>query len=418
MFSHARKGRLLGVTFVAVLLVGLVGIPSATAEQSIGLNVGTIDLSLAPNQTASDSLIVANKGDEPLQVLMYTSDVQVDETGEPTYVRPQGDVTQYLSSPASWIRLQVPDSTKVVANTPYLQMDPGEEFQVDFDLVVPPNASPGDYNSVIFFEMFEFAPGDEGAVSSISGRLGARVVLRVVGDVVDKLEVKPFLARNFVIGDTSTFTTVVRNEGNIDKRYSLSLKLLAQGEDERWNQVLDEKGIVYARNTREYSGSVRFDGVGFGKYTFRAQVDYDQELEAVAGTLQPTTISVDRTIWIVPLWVAIAAILIVGVPAIWLSWRLSLRSSRKKRAHVSGSDSESSGGRRSRGKRGSHSAAKDRRQAREMRRVAETGEPEARRAAGVDTRAQAPAADRDADDWVPERLFDDLDPRDHEGPVS
>lgn len=339
-------GSILGVALIAALLVTP---SSALAERTIALSTGTFEISLAPGGSATDGLLVANNGDEPITALVYTADVEIDEEGNQTYTRPSPTPENYLASPASWIRLKVPDSTKIVANTPYLEMEPGIELPVDFELVVPQNATPGDYNAVVFFEMFEFDEGSEGAVSRVSGRIGARVDLRVVGEIVDDIKLTDLSARTFVIGDTTPFSVRVANEGNIDKKIDVSLTLLGTGESEEWSKVLEEGANVYAQRERLYDGAVSFDGVGFGKYTFRAAMDYDKEQGDGQGTVMPETVTVDRQIWVIPLWLAIVVLIVVGLPLIYLTYRVSTRGLRAKRAEKAEKPSKRGRSRRSRG---------------------------------------------------------------------
>ena len=330
MRSTRTRNRILALLTVAVLATALLIPSSALAERTIALSTGAFDLALAPGQSSADRIGVANNGDEPLTALVYTADVKADETGEQTYVRPGPDLTNFLTSPASWVRVKVPDSTKIVANTPYLEMDPGQELPVDFELVVPRNAPPGDYNIVVFFEMFEFSDGDQGAISRVSGRIGSRIDLRVVGDVIDKVVVGPFVAQKLVIGDKTSFSTKVANEGNIDKKITVELKLVGEGEEQLWSKRLDKSANLYAKQDRLYDGTVAFKGVGFGKYTFRTQVEYQRELGDEARTLEPVSEKIDRTIWIIPLWLAVLMILLVGLPLLYLTYRASTIGIRRK----------------------------------------------------------------------------------------
>ena len=408
--------RATAVVLCAALGAMLVVPGVALANRTIALNTGAFEVSLAPGQTGTDRVLVANNGDEPLNALVYTTDVRLDEKGEPDYIRPDANPENYLSSPASWIRLKVPDSTKIVANTPYLQMDPGAEFAVDWEIVVPPNATPGDYNAVIFFEMFDFAEGDEGAVSRVSGRIGARIDLRVVGDINDKLEAGPFIARGFAIGGKTPFSTKVRNEGNIDKRYTGTLQLIGQGNEVKWSQVLEEDANVYARSDRAYDGVVKFDGVGFGTYTFRTLIDYQREVGDEAGSLEQAELTVDRSIWVVPIWVIVAAALGIGLPLLYVLYRLERRRSAK----------EPKGPKEPRGRRSAkNDAAEERRLARERRNsTGESLDPlpgresksDSAEDAGIDLRnPETKGDDGIADEgaptqelWAPDTLFEDL----------
>lgn len=329
MFRSRYVLRLLAVTLLAAGLVfGIAS--SAMAEKTIALSTGTIDLSLAPGSEASDTIAVANNGDEPFKAFVYASDVVYDEKGVPSYVRPTGAQGEFLKSTASWLTLRMPAETQVISNTPYIELDPGEEMLVDFHLTVPADAAPGDHSAIVFFEMFNNEP-TTGTTSQVSGRLGARINVRVAGAVVEKIELAPYAVRGLVIGDVVPYSFTVSNEGNIDKRYVPSMVVLDSSEAEVQRTALEENPVVYAANAREYSGSVKLKKPLFGKYTMRAEIAYDRESESGGATV-PDVVEKDRVFWVFPLWFVIALILVIALPVLWLIWRSSVKSAARKAA--------------------------------------------------------------------------------------
>ena len=321
------------VVLAAALVFGVVA--PALAERTIALSTGTVELSLAPGGVASETIAVANNGDEPLRALVYTNDVVYDAEGMPEYVKPTGAQGEFNRSPASWISLRMPAETQVIANTPYIELEPGDEMMIDFEMRVPEGATPGDYNAIIFFEMFDTADA-EGTSSQISGRIGARIVLRVAGDIVDRLDVAPFAVRGFVIGDVVPYSFTLTNEGNIDKRYTPSLVVLDGSETERMRSEIETAPIVYAGSTREYTGGLKLTNANFGKYTMRVEIAYDKETGSAPGATVAERLTKDRTFWVVPLWFAIAVVLAIGLPILWLVWRSSVKSAAKKKSADAG----------------------------------------------------------------------------------
>ncbi len=321
------------VTLLAAVIVFGVA-PAAFGERTIALSTGTVELALAPGGAAAETIVVANNGDEPLKALVYTNDVTYDAAGAPTYVKPTGAPGEFNRSPASWITLRMPAETQVIANTPYIELDPGEEMRIDFEMKVPNGATPGDYNTIIFFEMFETETAS-GTSSQISGRIGSRVVLRVAGDVVDRLEIAPFSVRGLVIGKVVPYGFTVTNEGNIDKRMMTSVVVLDGSENERMRSVVESEAIVYAGSTREYTAGLELQGVSFGKYTLRAELAYDKETGTAPGATVPDRIFKDRSFWVVPLWLVLLLIAAIGAPALWFSWKASAGAAARKHRDVS-----------------------------------------------------------------------------------
>ena len=208
----------------------------AYAEKTISLSTGIIELSLPPGGTGTGSLKVANTGTQVIKALVYVADARIDAKGMPVYTRPAPAEAPDPKSPATWVQLKMPASTRIIANTPYIEMKAGEEFPVAFSETVPVGARPGDYNAVIFFEMFETDPANPNvSVSRVTGRIGCRVVTHVQGEIRDSIKVRPFVVRDFVIGDKMPFTFTVVNDGNVDKRYSASLALRDGGDSDVWS---------------------------------------------------------------------------------------------------------------------------------------------------------------------------------------
>lgn len=357
--SGARRGAVTVVT--AAFLVALLLVPASVhAEKTIGLSAGVVDFTLAAGQSAGDFVMVANNGDEPVKVLLYTADIVADEEGNQKYERPAPPAA---TTPATWVRLQAPDNTKVFANTPYLEMEPGQEFRIDYTVAVPGSTPSGDHNAVIFFEMFEFADDVEQTMSLVSGRLGARLAIRVVGEIRDRINLESLTSRTLVIGEQMPYGVRVDNSGsNVDKVYDLDLVLVASGENQVWTDELERDGRVYAARERDYSGVATLSGVGFGRYSLRAVLGSTKESGTETITAEPLELEIEREIWVVPLWMAIGLILLISIPLLWIVWRTS------KRPRGSG-DGES--GRQRRSLRNGRSAEAERRRLERERRRAE-----------------------------------------------
>jgi hypothetical protein len=322
--TRSKFSRIATVSLLAVVLV-LGAAQYAFAEKTIALGTGTFEVALAAGDTASDTIVVSNDGDEPFKALVYASDIVYDDKGASSYVRPTGQPGDFLKSPASWLTLRMPTDTAVLANTPYIELEPGQQMTIDFELAVPMNAVPGDHSAVVFFEVFDTEP-TTGAASKISGRLGCRINVRVAGEVVERMDVAPFAVRGFVIGDRVPYSFTVSNQGNVDKRYVPSLVVLDSSEAETQRTQIEEQAVAYAQNVREHVGTLVLDRQLFGRYTVRAEVVYDRE----GGSTSERLVK-DRTVWVFPLWFAILVVLAIGLPVLWLVWRSSVNSAEKRR---------------------------------------------------------------------------------------
>lgn len=315
---------LLLATLLAVTVPG-----TASAVRTVGLSTGTFDLSLAGGQAGGGEVVVSNNGDEDIDILIYAADQIVSETGSIDYQTPSVTGMAGLGTPATWMSMVIGAETKTRGNTPYVSLTPGEQVPVQFELQIPEGAPPGDHQVIVFFEMFGGGDSEtEGATTDVTGRVGARVSVRVAGEVFEKLEVRPFVTRAFVLSQLVPYTYVVRNEGNIDKRIDARILLLDGDLDEVASSLETSDTPVFAGTNFEQAGSVDPGRQLFGRYTMRLEVTYPREGSEVGAS---EAITIDKTVWILPLWLVIALIVLVGGVAIWLSWRGAQRADARKR---------------------------------------------------------------------------------------
>ncbi len=303
---------------LAVALAIVCVVPLAVyAAQTLALSSGTFAFEVDPGQTGEGEVVVINDGDEPIKVLVYVADVAIDETGVQTYPLPERQGASLLTTPASWFRIFMPADSKSVGNTPYLELDVAERVPVKFDFTPPTGTAPGDHNTVIFFEMFEFAQDTEGSAAQVSGRIGARVALRVSGEIVEDMSIRPFEVPAFVVGTEVPYDFTVVNGGNLNKPIVATATLLDRSEKEVASAVVASETTVYARSNLQLSGKLDTVAGRLGPHTVEARVQYTKE-----GADLPTEVVEQRTVWLFPLWLLITAAVLVFVGAVALATRL------------------------------------------------------------------------------------------------
>ncbi len=325
MFRSTRKISLL---LCLLLLVGLIAPTSATAVRTIGLSTGTFDFSVAAGKGGSGEVVVMNNGDEDLSVLIYAANQKVDASGAISYEVPNRDDQGLQYNPASWLQLQIGKKTQTFGNTPYIELVPGEQVPVAFEMQVPEGTPPGDHQVLLFFEMRSDAKADAGeAAPQVSGRVGARISVRVEGDIVEKIDVRPFATKGLILGKSLPYTFVLLNEGNIDKPFSAKLTLLDSNLAEVVSSNVATDSVVYAGTNIEFSDALHTPKQLIGKYTMRLEIDYPREGSSVNI---PETLNLDKTVWIIPLWLAIAVVVVIGAALIWASYKQSVQSAERR----------------------------------------------------------------------------------------
>jgi len=333
---------------IGAMLVATFALPAAAhATRTLGLSAGTFNFEVPASGELTGVVVVSAEGDEAMKVMVYASDQKVDENGNVTYIAPTRADIASLGNPSSWVRIAMPANSKSIGNIPYLELAPGEKVPVEFSLSVPPNTEPGDHNVLVFFESFELPAAGETVQSTISGRLGSRITLRMPGELFKKLEVRPFNVPAFVTNGEVPYDFVVRNLGNVDQRVGARILFLDRNGNEVASQTPINGRTLFAGSNTLSTGTVLAQGVAIGPYKVRLDVtEVDDQGEAI--NQGKDTITQEKTVWLIPLWLIIAAgvlVIVVIVRVIWASAASSTRRKQQreedaKRAAALESDSE------------------------------------------------------------------------------
>ena len=345
--SAAHLRRVVSIALTAMVFASLVGVASpALAVRTLGLSSPSFDFNVAPGGAGSGELFVINDGTEPLRVLVYFSNQKVDTKGNQTFQTPTRD-SDFLNSPASWCQVQLPKDTKSIGNVPFLDLRPKEKIPVKFTFDVPQGVAPGDHQVFLFFEMISASSAQSGVATSVQGRLGTHIRIRIQGAVNEALDVRPFTVRQLIIGDAMPWQFTIRNDGNIDERVTSTLSVLDGSENERVKSDVVTGTVVYAKALSERSGGLPLKSASLGQFTVRLTTSYADGSGTSTGA---KTVVKDRNVWVVPLWLAIVLVAAAGLLALWLSWRAAVRSAERRidRRERRGA----AGGQRGRGPRG------------------------------------------------------------------
>jgi hypothetical protein len=327
---HTARVKALAV--VAFAMAALIAFPgSAFATRTLGLSAGTFKFDVAAGDQVSGQVIVMNDGTEPLKVMVYASDQSVDAKGGVTYVAPTRADLASLNQPSAWTTIKMPANSKSLGNIPYMELAPGKRIPVRFSFLVPPNVPPGDHNVLIFFESFEPPKTGQNSQSVISGRLGARVTLRVKGTLLNKIEVRPFVVPAWVIGDTIPYDFTVRNVGNTDQRVGARVLLLDRVDNEATRQTAIDGLVVFAGTNLESTGTVSAGNKNaVGPYKLRLDVSPVDDA-GKATNAGGDTITEEHTVWLIPIWLIVAVIVVVVLLIALIIWAVVRSSGRRKR---------------------------------------------------------------------------------------
>jgi hypothetical protein len=316
--------RRIAASLALVLLVSVVWASTAGAadKRALSLSASKFGFAAEPGQKGTGEVFVINEGTEPISVRIYAANQVIAEDGSATYVVPDLNVNR-LSSPASWVTYKLPPDAKSVANIPYINIEPNERVPVPFTVTVPEQATPGDRQAVLFFEMF--SPSEaEGGTTRVNARLGARIKTRVKGEVVEKVTIQPFTMPAWVVGSLPAYAFTMRNEGNVDEQIGARMVVLDRSGNELSSSQVVTDTPLYASTSREQSGELQLPGLPLGPQRIRLIVSY------VGDSGLDKSVEEDRTVWAVPMWLLVAGAVLLVVLLVMVVWSASRRTTQRK----------------------------------------------------------------------------------------
>ena len=208
-----RTWRRVALSGLLALVFSGLATPATAAPATFGVRPATAQApdtrsaftySATPGAVVRDHVAVSNVADDPVTLRVYASDA---------FNTPDGgfDLLAAGREPVDVGKWSVLDRGEVL-------VAPRSTVIVPFTLSVPANATPGDHTGGIVASLTTEAAGADGQRVAVEQRVGARVYLRVSGDLRPALSIEDLTASYdgsfFGRGDTEV-TYVVRNTGNV-----------------------------------------------------------------------------------------------------------------------------------------------------------------------------------------------------------
>lgn len=298
---------------------------SAPGALALTVSPPSFDFRVAPGAAVSDGIRLHNELDVPVAIRAeaanFTSRADDDAEGVPEFypASEPGDGRGL----APWIRLVNPE----------MVIQPGGSGTLFLDVTVPQGAEPGSRFGAVLIRTESDAP--EGGGVGIIGSTAVLVLLRVDGDVVEKLELESFAARPSVASRLPvTFEARVRNRGTVHERPLGEVVV---------TDMLGRVAAVVPLNRFDYKsvlpdGARRFPAswskadlpegafelvkqwknFAFGRYTADLKLEYGAANQALVAS---------TSFWVVP-WMVFLS-LAAGVLLAWLAAAGLLKAYRK-----------------------------------------------------------------------------------------
>jgi hypothetical protein len=265
--------------------------------------------------TVPDVVTVHNTSAAPMTMKLFGADAYNTPRDGGFALRTASDKQVDVGT---WIQIAPENQT--------LTLQPGEKRQVPFNVVIPPNATPGDHpGAVVALNTAIEGTQQQGQVKvNIQRQIGARVYLRVQGPTlaamdVQKVEVKRNSGFGEFFGSTdATITYRVINRGNVIIKPDLELraeglfgrKLLSRSD--QGTEILPGQSVV---KTVPWKDAPRLDHVSI-------KVKATTENAGVKDSVETSYTAVP---W--PVLLTVALILVAGGVA-WSLWRNNRKGGR------------------------------------------------------------------------------------------
>lgn len=251
------------------------------------------DISVDPGKTATTKITVTNPSGSDVLVKPIQNDfIAGDESGNAALIL---DEDEYAPSRSLKRFMQPLDSFTVGANA---------SRTVEVTIAVPADAKPGGY-----FGAVRFAPTDpdSGGQVNMSPSVASLILLTVNGDTPQKLELTDFVIKQgtdvkqgfLMDGSNVSISARFKNPSNIQLapfgKVSVKKGQAVVYEADFNNQ--QPKNMVLPDSARRWDTPLeKIDGLG--RYTVSATFTYGASNQ---------TIEVEKSFWLIPLWLVIAA---------------------------------------------------------------------------------------------------------------
>lgn len=286
----------------ACLLLLVPGHAHAQGGQAFSISPTLIELSADPGETKTATIKLTNLSDTELTMTAQSNDFgSKNETGEPNIIFDDSESTPH--SLKNWVAL--PEDFTIASK---------ETKTVDVPIDIPEDAEPGGHYAVIRFT--GNAKAEDGSQVALSASIGSLVMLKVSGEIQQKVSVASFYSAHKNFSETSffeygpvAFVERLKNEGNIHVKPTGTIEIKnIFGKVVSTIRVNGDPGqddnlpkSVLPQSIRRFDQSLEGKRL-FGKYKATLALSYGDPQQKIEQSI---------TFWVIPYKLIIAVILAI-----------------------------------------------------------------------------------------------------------
>lgn len=296
---------ILVVAVTAVLSVaGMVGIAMG-AESSPDYGVRTarlndaerpgnsFDHAVESGTSITDAVEIFNFTADPMSFDVYATDMVAMSNGGLTAASRTAEVAET----GGWI----------VVSAESVEVPPNDSALVDFDIVVPVGAPPGEEFAAVIVEPPTEPTG--GTIESKT-RIGIRVNIEVIGEVNLGVALGDLTSER--VGGTVRYRLEVGNTGSVTFETGGTATITDWSDATRAEVVLEPAGVFVAPGEQVVLIADWTDPPLFGRFDTTATV------QAIVGDREPVLFEAGVvTLWIIP-WLLVLGVLVLTLAAVWV----------------------------------------------------------------------------------------------------
>ena len=255
------------------------------------------DIKINPGQKKTVETIVTNLTDKEILIKAVTNDfIAGDERGTPALIL---DENEFAPTHSLKRFLGPIGNVKIPA---------GEAKSINVDITVPKDAQAGGY-----FGAVRFAPSapDDGGQVNLSSSVASLILLRVPGDVVEKLDLTDFEVQQggavkafFSSSNDLQASFRFQNSGNVQLGPFGKISVTNDLKDDELVydtdfNTEDQRDVVLPDSARRWDVPLKEIG-SFGKYTVSATFTYGEKNQ---------TVEAKQSFWVIP-WAVIISVIV------------------------------------------------------------------------------------------------------------